>query len=151
MQELIDAIKAWPVIVQGALGSALFWIFLLVGQKLAMYAAGKYSHISKKARISWLTNEQAKCCASLTQSSEEFATYATIILYRTSRHLIKAAMWLVLGLISQSILSELGIVGFVGSLYYLFKAYEVVAPMNDDKYNQERLDQISAERKRLET
>ena len=150
MQELSDAIKAWPVIVQGALGSALFWIVLLTGQKLAMYAAGRYSHISKKARIAWLINEQAKCLASLTNSHEEFATYAVIILYRTSRHVIKAIMWLVLGLISQSFLTELGVIGFIGTLYYLFKAYGVVAPINQDQYTQERLDQINVERERLE-
>ena len=150
MQELIDAIKAWPVIIQGALGSALFWLLLLVGQKFAAYAAGRYSHISKKARIAWLINEQAKCLASLAETPSDFSTYAVIILYRTSRSLIKAGMWLVLGLIAQSMISELGVIGFIGALYYLLRAYGVVAPMHPEKYTQERLDLLDAEKEKLE-
>jgi small-conductance mechanosensitive channel len=149
MEDLIEAVKAWPVIVQGALGSGLFWLILFIGQKFATSVAGKYSNASKKARLSWLVSEQAKCFANMAKSHEESARFATIILYRASRHVIRAVMWIALGLISSSIISALETIGFIGALYYLFKAYEIVAPIDDEQYNEERLKQLTEERERL--
>ncbi|WP_024594258.1 MULTISPECIES: hypothetical protein [unclassified Pseudoalteromonas] len=60
MSELMDAVMKWPIIVQGALGSGLFWIILLLGQKIVDKASDAYSHKSKKARISWLISSQFK-------------------------------------------------------------------------------------------
>ncbi|KXS30637.1 MAG: hypothetical protein AWT59_3240 [Candidatus Gallionella acididurans] len=40
-------------------------------------------------------------------------------------------MWLVMGFIFQELFFPIGIVGFCGCLYYLFKAYEIVSPIKD--------------------
>lgn len=150
MHELVEAVKAWPVIVQGALGSALFWLVLLFGQRAAHATARRYSHISKNARMSWLINEQTKCLASIAKPPEAFATFAIILLYRSSRHVLKALMWLVLGLLASTLSSWLGCIGFVGCLYYLFKAYEVVAPLDSEAHNEARLVELNAEYKKLD-
>ena len=151
MEELVAVIKAWPVIVQGALGSALFWLILLAGQRAAGSISKKYSKVSKRTRTDWLINEKAKCFAKMSKSHTEFSTFATIMLYRASRHLVKALMWLALGLLAESVVVQLGIIGFMGCIYYLFKAYAVVAPVNDESYNEDRLREIDAELKRLKT
>jgi hypothetical protein len=149
MQELIAAVKAWPIIIQGALGSALFWLVLLLGQKGVQALARKYSHMSKKARISWLISEKARCLASMSEDHDSFATYATVMLYRASRHLLRALMWLVLGLTATTMFSWLGIVGYVGCLYYLFKSYEIVAPADISRDSAERLTQVEIELDKL--
>lgn len=133
MQELIDAVKAWPVIVQGALGSALFWLVLLIGQSLTTMISAGYSNHSKQARLSWLISEQAKCRAMTSSSDAEFAAFATILVYRASRQLLKSFMWLAMGLVFQSLFMPAGTIGFLGCLYYLFKAAEVVAPLGEEK------------------
>jgi hypothetical protein len=44
MTELIDTILKWPIIVQGALGSGLFWLVLFMGQKSVNKISDSYSH-----------------------------------------------------------------------------------------------------------
>jgi hypothetical protein len=145
MQELVEAIKAWPVIVQGALGSALFWLILLVGQKLATRLASWQSTRSKRARRNWLVNERAKCLAGLAPSAETFATYATILLYRASRPLCRSLLWLVLGLAFEALFFPAGLVGYIGALYYLFKAIDVLGVIHGERHTQSELEKIDHE------
>lgn len=77
----------------------MFWIILLIGQNLTNAIAKKYSHHSHEARISWLTNEHAKLLAATSNTNEEFATYAVILLYRASRRLFSALLWMAVGLV----------------------------------------------------
>lgn len=131
METLINTVKEWPVIIQGALGSGLFWIILLIGQKTVIYCSKKYSHKSKQDRISWLTSGQFKYATVLADGHAAKAHCFAVIIYRSLRPFYRAAMWMTLGLITNSFIQPLGIVGFIGTLYYLFKAFEVVAPIED--------------------
>ena len=47
MAQLIELVTAWPVIVQGAIGSALFAISVLIGQKAMAFSIEAYSRVSK--------------------------------------------------------------------------------------------------------
>lgn len=146
MQELIEAIKAWPVIVQGALGSALFWLVLLIGQKATVAATEAYSRHSKDLRISWLTTAMIKYQGAIENRTDN----AVMLLYRSARHLYKGIMWLALGLSIQSLLDVSGIIGFAGCIYYLLKAYAVVAPMDRSEDWEKRLQEINKELSELE-
>ncbi|WP_219583707.1 hypothetical protein, partial [Vibrio parahaemolyticus] len=44
---IIDTITAWPVIVQGALGSALFAITSFLGQKIVRFFFSKWEKYSR--------------------------------------------------------------------------------------------------------
>lgn len=145
MQEFVDAIKAWPVIVQGALGSALFWLILLIGQLLVTRLTSWQSKRSKIARKGWLMSERAKCLAGLATSSETFAVYATILLYRASRPLCRSILWLVLGLSFQAFIEPAGIVGYLGALYYLFKTAGVLGTIHSQQHTAEELEKIDQE------
>lgn len=153
MSELIDEVMRWPIIFQGALGSGLFWIVLLIGQKAVDKVSSTYSHKSIAARKSWLVSEQfrhALGCSNL--SHDEKAHFFSVLIYRSARHLYRSLMWFVLGFIANSFLNPLGVVGFVGSLFYLFKAYEIVSPnMNGPEESEKRLFEITEELKDLES
>jgi len=129
MNELIEAIKAWPIIIQGALGSALFWLILMAGQYVIELSTKLYSKHSTRSRKSFLWSKLAKYDAFIEADSFKIS----VVLYRSTRHFYKALMWLVLGLITQSFITIGGIIGFLGCLYYLFKAYQLIAPWNDDE------------------
>lgn len=141
MQELIEAVKAWPVIVQGALGSGLFWLVLLVGQKATAAASEAYSRHSKASRIGWLVTASIRYQAAI----DNDPSYAAMLIYRSARHLYKGIMWLALGFSIQSILDIGGIIGFAGCIYYLLTAYEVVAPMDPGEDREKKLEQIRKE------
>ncbi|WP_405078285.1 hypothetical protein ACI51Z_12260 [Pectobacterium carotovorum] len=126
MQEIITAIMEWNVIIQGVLGSAVFWLFLLLGQKLLDFCSQEYSRHSSKTRKTWLINRLAIISMRLSHSIEDQSHFAAILLYRASRFLFKALMWLVLGLTLNLIFQPVSAIGYIGCLYYLSKGLYVV-------------------------
>ena len=147
MLELVSIFNDWPIIVQGAMGSGLFWLVLLIGQSLVTALSKKYSLHSVKSRKSWLISARAKYIAATTKNNQDRNFYVTLINYRASRHFYKAFMWLVLGLITNTLVYPFGIIGYVGSLYYLFKAYDVVSPVHVHEDAEEELKKINKELK----
>jgi hypothetical protein len=148
MNELIDAIKAWPVIVQGALGSALFWLVLVLGQRIRAAIAVKHSHYSKTARLSWLVSEQIKYSAFTATTMESQSHHITFLLYRASRPALKSLMWLIYGLVMDSIAHPAGVIGYMVSLVFLFRAFEIIGPVVNDN-PQETLKSINEEIEKL--
>ncbi|WP_421347587.1 hypothetical protein [Aeromonas veronii] len=131
MQELLEAVKDWPVIVQGALGSALFSLIIFGGQAATKYITVKYSFHSKRSRYTWLVNRSAQLRANMAASDAEFSAYAIIMLYRASRYLFRALMWLSLGLLLEVFFQPAAVIGFAGCIYYLFKGYNVVGGLEN--------------------
>ena len=150
MHDLIEAIKAWPVIIQGALGSALFWLVLAGGQKLFLFVSKQFSHVSKQARRSWLISARMKYQGAVADTEIGQIAGATMLVYRASRHTLRALMWLTLGLMFESFLSPIGIIGYGGCLYYLFRAYGVVSPIDSDEDLTAALEKVNAEYAELE-
>jgi len=148
--ELQQAIQQWPVIIQGALGSALFALIMYLGQKLFAHVNHFISSVSNNSRISELTTEKLKL-GMLTFRGEKSAIFAAPLVYRMSRKLLKALIWLVLGLIFGNFSNLLSVVGFLGSLYYLIIALNVVSPYETSEDSEERLQKINDELKKLKS
>jgi hypothetical protein len=88
MQELIDAIKAWPIIIQGALGSALFWLVLVVGQKITNALSIRFSTQSKSRRRARLVNQGLRLRALIAGDGPDRAQttyFFSALLYRASQ------------------------------------------------------------------
>jgi hypothetical protein len=60
MNNLIKEILEWPIILQGALGSFLFWMLLSGGQKLTSFLVEKFSKYSKTKKLRILQEELLK-------------------------------------------------------------------------------------------
>lgn len=151
MDQLIEALRDWNIILQGAIGSALFYLFLKVGQKTTSYFLDNYKSFSKKTRIRQLREKIFRYSAINTKDIHERTYYATILWYRASRHFIKGMIWMTLGLAFSFLLPVLGIVGFIGTLYYLFLALEIVKGINYDGDVTEKINEINKELKELES
>ena len=131
MEKVIAAIQDWPVLMQAAIGSGLFWLLLVVGQWLTTSLSTQFSNLSKQRRKSVLLTEIIKLRALKTSLDEVLGgSYASILWYRASRRVVMGLIWLTLGLIFGSIVDVLGIVGFIGCLYYLFSALNVVGTVS---------------------
>ena len=144
MQEIFNAIKDWPVILQGALGSAAFWVFLMSGQKLIEIGHSSTISLLAGARKSALINERIRL-STLTATGIHKPLHSSMLIYRMSRHLLKALIWMVLGNIFDSLIGVFAIIGYLGALYYLFKALDVVKPIKYDGDVQARINEINAE------
>ena len=133
MDELLNIIKEWPVIIQGALGSGLFWLFLLISQKLITKSINLLSNRSKSQRKSWLVSRFAKLRAFSGTESVELSHYSlSAVKYRALRPAYKGFTWLSLGLATYP-LFDLGLtIGGLGAVYFFLKAYEIVSPMELD-------------------
>ena len=142
MDKLIQAIQDWPVLVQGAVGSGIFWLFLFVGQKVAMFVSSHVVELNKKSKYQYHFDQLLRCRAIKTRVNSEGGYYASILWYRASRHVIKGLIWLTLGLIFDSVIGVLGIVGYFGCFYYLFAALLVVRPFTYKGDIDQKIDEL---------
>ena len=82
-------------------------------------------------------------------TGKERHIFAPILLYRMSRPFIKAIIWLVLGLITGNLFEALSVVGYIGSIYYLLKALDVVSAYSFEGDLKERINEINKQLKEL--
>lgn len=127
LNSIIEIIKDWPIIVQGALGSGLFWLLLLCAQKTTKFMGDNFSKINKESELSALRTELLKIQMIETNGIDKL-NFAAPIIYRMSRPFLKSMIWLVLGLLLDSTLPIFGVIGYIGSLVYLSKALNIVSP-----------------------
>jgi hypothetical protein len=149
--EFVAAITAWPVLIQGAIGSAIFWLVLLLGQKLAVRASAKYSESSKKRRKDFLMEQRLKYYYKTTTDNVARGVVFSALTYRAFRNFLRASIWMTLGLLGGSFISTLGVIGFLGAIYYLFAALNTVTPVPDGSDPAAKLKELSEEIERLET
>jgi hypothetical protein len=151
MEGFIEIIKAWPIIVQGALGSALFWLLMIIGQKLASFSAAYMSKRSKQKRISWLVTRTCKHDA-FSNLDNAAASYAvSVLIYRSLQSAYKAFLWLGFGFVIDGVFDFGLFIGALGFVYYLLKAFDVVSPFKENENTQEENDKVINELKELGT
>jgi hypothetical protein len=149
IDKLLSAVADWPVIVQGALGSALFAGLAYLGQRLTPLISARFSEVSKKRRKAFLFQQRLKYAYKVTKDNPTRGAIISALLYIAARSLIRAAIWLVLGLIFSSFEGVLGVVGFGGCLYYLFAALSVVNHVPDAEDNAAKLEELRIEAEKL--
>lgn len=97
-EKIAHAATDLPVIFQAALGSALFALLLWSGQKLTAHIASKVTTNSKSRRKTFLVEETLKYSLLGAKDYSTRGAYVSLLLYRAARNLIKALIWLTLGL-----------------------------------------------------
>lgn len=145
MEKLITSVQDWPVIIQGALGSALFALVLFVGQKVASYFLDTFRANSRQSRIRQLKEQLIRLKALKAKDHSERGYYASLLWLRASRHVVKALIWLTLGLAFNSTLGVLGVIGFMGAIYYFFFALNIVKAIHYDGDITQKIEEIRAE------
>ena len=148
-QQLIKAVSDWPVLVQGAIGSAIFWLVLLIGQKSASLIALKYSSGSKSRRKSFLLEQRLKYFYKTTTDIPARSAVFTALTYRAFRSFLKAEIWLILGLLGGMLVPSLSVIGYLGAIYYLFEALNTVTPVPDTDDPAGKIAEITTKLKKL--
>ncbi len=121
-QNWLSALTDLPVIVQGALGSGLFALALLLGQKAFRYAATRTAKFNKNRRLAFLTDETAKLHILQGEEFSEKSALISLLILRSLRGFAKALIWLSLGLLCSMFAPVFGVAGYLGALYYFFSA-----------------------------
>lgn len=142
MQDFLNAIKEWPVIVQGALGSALFWGVSFVTQLAIEKGQKSTSAFTKKSKRRALRNERLRLSALKAKSESSKANYATYLIYTMSRPLITGLIWMVLGNIFATFMGVFSTIGYVGAFYYFLSALNIIKPIKYEGDIDDRLEEI---------
>ena len=113
--EILNTILEWPIIVQGALGSALFWLILVAGQKLTALISSKIGEDKDVATTFCLLAK-----AGPTENSRLQGYLNT--LYGGFHYFIKALIVVVISLLTSPINHIVAMVGYFISVYFLFRS-----------------------------
>ncbi|MDQ8024174.1 MAG: hypothetical protein REI94_20205 [Moraxellaceae bacterium] len=116
--DIIKTITDWPVIVQGALGSALFWAFLEGGQRLVKKTAARVSSDQKSA------NSIALAAHEGTGSFREWSRF--ICIYAALHYILKASIVAILAMVIGTVIDAFSLVGYLIATYFLFRALAYV-------------------------
>lgn len=139
--QLITAITDLPVILQGAMGSALFAFTLYFGQRLFTFISDKYAQSSKQRRRQHLIEQQIKYSILQTTDYATRSALVSLLIYRAFRSLFKGLIWLTLGLT----VGIFGFVGYIGCLYYFFQGLNTVTSAKTVDNVERKLQEIKDE------
>ena len=117
--DIFEEILKWPIIVQGALGSALFWLVLLLGQKSTNFLASK---VSSDKQVATFFCHLAKSAPNQDQKVRGFF----YCLYGAFHYFLKAFIVIVLALLISPYNHVASIAGYLISLYFLFRSLSYV-------------------------
>jgi hypothetical protein len=147
MKSIIDQILQWPIIVQGALGSALFWIILKIGDFAFRKSGSKIRGYSKQHQLGVLRTEWVRYKA----LADGDANHLVVLLYSAMHDIVKALLSLCLAFVFQSIFPVFGYVGYAMAIYFLFLAGVSVRDTKGDCDPKAELKRIEEEIEKLES
>ncbi|MCG7564789.1 hypothetical protein MHM95_00570 [Pseudoalteromonas sp. CnMc7-15] len=118
-QQILDL----PVIVQGALGSGLFWLAFEIGRRVINITVDLIGKINKNTHRELLTYEALyhSRCMHERGTSEDIAEHVMSIFAALRRFLV-AMIYVCLGLASAAWIGELAIIAYLISVFNLFLA-----------------------------
>ncbi len=125
--DLWNQILDLPVIVQGALGSFLFWLVFQILRWAFNYGFSLVSKGNKQTKNELLLYE------ALHHATQAFDTDSTsaislqlIAIFSALNRFIQAILYICLGLISSYFLGEISLVAYIIAMFYLFLALKAV-------------------------
>ncbi|HDY7531198.1 TPA: hypothetical protein RQJ59_004557 [Vibrio vulnificus] len=137
---ILETITAWPVIVQGALGSALFALISYIGQAVVKFTYAKWAIYSKYSNEVLASQKAGLIDSYLNKNTQKTASILSIMMFSSLHYLMKAILFVAFGLIADSALPVFGVVGYTIGFIYLFKAMSYSPHLGFfDKYSEEEL------------
>lgn len=121
--EVLDRILDLPVIVQGALGSFLFWLAYVVSQKLINLIAKIVGSYSKRIQRENILFEKMHLLQDVFPVSDPKGTLAHVLGIQAALYkLIKGMIFICFGLVSEKLIGSLSIIAYLIAVYYLFRS-----------------------------
>ncbi|MCU8562355.1 hypothetical protein M2G36_21620 [Vibrio vulnificus] len=119
---VIETVTAWPVIVQGALGSALFALVSYTGQAVVRIASSKWASYSQYNNSILASQKASLIDAHLKNDDIHVGSILSELVFCSLHYIMKAVLFVALGAVVESLLPVFGFVGYLIGFIYLFKA-----------------------------
>ena len=148
---MLEKILDLPVIVQGALGSFLFWLAYEVTKRIINTCSNLIGRYNKHWKHESLIFEQIQSLSMITTGDQRTHMLLTCV-YGGLSLAIKGLIYLCFGLITSSLLGEISLIAYVFSVVYFYRALNSVKFEISGKgadYHNKRVEEIEAELKEL--
>lgn len=116
--EILKIVTDWPVIVQGALGSALFWAILDVGQRIVRRIASRLG--SDKETANWFALAAHEASGEMGNKARFFCIYGAM------HYVLKGLIVTVLSWAVSPLLDVFAAAGYLIAAYFYFRALAFV-------------------------
>jgi len=141
--DIINEILKWPVIIQGALGSFLFWGIFTISQKLILSTTKKIKH---ERELGGFFGKNAR--DSHAEGNHNASNYSFFIcIYGALHYFIKFTLSAFIGFVASDFIPVFGYVGYIMALYFGFRAISYVTHFDtfekQDRKEKERLTQMN--------
>ena len=127
--DIVNKILEWPIIVQGALGSALFWLVLVLGQRLVGVFSKSATKFSSDWKMEGLTREYIARRMFWDRKLDVLGF--TLCIYHALRFGFRGLVFITLGFISSEFIPVFGVIGYLGGLFFFLRAAWWVASFAD--------------------
>ena len=121
---IIEQILQWPVIIQGAIGSALFTFVLYLGQKLTNWGGKKLGSDKDVANFF----AKAFVASEMGSDLQIYAFHNSI--YGCVHYFIKASLVLTLSMLLGLVIPLFEYIGYLMAVYFLFRSLSYVPHFN---------------------
>ena len=139
--EILNSINSLPVIVQGALGSGLFWLTLKIGHGCLSFVSEKISKLQKRKQ----TALYIALGAALDDSQETREFLFQGMVHGALHYFVVAVVFIILALLFQNFLPVFSTVGYLGALFFAFRSLCFVPNFDKIKNAQEKYDALLKE------
>lgn len=143
-QEILDL----PIIVQGALGSFLFWVVFTVVKKASEYLWEAIGNFNKSWKEEALEFEQLQS-QYMIGSGEAKINFILIAIYGAFNRVLQGLIYLCLGLVVNSLVFPFGIIGYIFAIIFLVRALQAIPfTVSDGKsleWHRSRVGEIQAQ------
>ncbi|MDF4462092.1 hypothetical protein P3384_23100 [Vibrio parahaemolyticus] len=122
MSAVIETVTAWPVIIQGALGSALFAFCFYLGQVAVKLISKKSKTYSKQVSDEIVARDELLKETLAEGDLNDKLLVLSGMTYPALHYVIKALMFFAFGHLAESIIPVFGSIGILIGVFFLFKA-----------------------------
>lgn len=155
--ESIKHIFTLDVIIQGALGSFLFWLAFEFIKRSSSYGSKLLSKFSKQLKKEMLLYEQAHSALEINSFRKNEPTGITLKLTMIKMSLHKGfhgLIYIMLGVIAQPYIGNFSSIAYTIAIFYIYRALKVVKveleSTKDESWHKARVKEISKELEQLE-
>ncbi len=132
--DIVNEILKWPVIIQGALGSFLFWLLFTIGQKIFSLSSKKLkdenelgSFFGRSARDDYKKKDY---------NGSNYMFFTCI--YASIHYLIKFILTAFISFIIADLIPVFAYVGYLIAIYFIFRALSYVTHFRTFEKEDER-------------
>ena len=121
LQEILNL----PVIVQGALGSFLFWLTFTVTKLISGYIAAAIGKFDKSWREEALEFEQLQSQYMVAEPIAKI-NYILLAIYGAANRALQGLVYLCIGAVANTMVEPFGLIGYCFAIIYFFRALKAI-------------------------